>query len=370
VQIRLGDQLDFSSGTAVKPRGSKGRFPVYGSNGAIGYAPECNAVGPLIVVGRVGSYCGSVRYCDSGVWVTDNALVCRAKNPAETRYWYYALQTCRLNEYRAGSGQPLLTQRVLRDVVVWAAAANERPRIGELLGAFDDKIAANRRVIDAAEALMIATIESLCDYVPLRSLAIRSGAILELEGFDDRVALFSFSAFDGGAWPELVDSGSIKSGKSLLAAPCVLVSKLNPRIPRIWDVVALPDEMALASAEFVVLRPLDVGTSTLWSALRQPHVSETLRRKVAGTSGSRQRVRPGDLMEVPVRDVRRLPPESARAVTELGALCHARRVECARLSAVRDALLPLLMSGAVTVAGPDCPAPQRAVGARIVTGLR
>jgi hypothetical protein len=344
VQVRLGDHVDFSNGSGSRPRESKGCIPVYGANGAIGYATECNALGPLIVVGRVGSYCGSVRYCDSDAWVTENALVCRAKSPAETRYWYYALQTCRLNEHRTGSGQPLLNQRVLRDVVVWTAAANERRQIAELLGALDDKIAANQRVVDAAEALMVATVESLCDYVPLCGLASRSGTALKPDEFDDTVAHFSFSAFDGGAWPELVDSRSIMSAKFLLRGPCVLVSKLNPRIPRIWDVVNLPGGMALASTEFVVLRPRDVGTSALWSALRQPHFSEALRQQVAGTSGSRQRVQPRDLMEIPVRDVRRLPPESARAVADLGALCYARRCESVRLAAFRDIVLPLLIS--------------------------
>ena len=131
------------------------------------------------MLGRVGSYCGSVRYCDSDVWVTDNALVCRAKNPDETRYWYYALQTCRLNEHRAGSGQPLLNQRILRDVAVLDVTANERRPIGELLGALDDKIAANGRVIEAAEALMVATVESVSTTCRCRSLASRSSAVLE-----------------------------------------------------------------------------------------------------------------------------------------------------------------------------------------------
>jgi hypothetical protein len=54
-------------------------------------------------------------------------------------------------------------------------------------------------------------------------------------------------------------------------------------------------------------------------------------------------------MEIPVRDVRRLHPEAARAVTDLGALCHVRRAECMRLSAFRDLMLPLLMSGSVRV---------------------
>lgn len=147
MEVRLGEHLEFRSGSCSPPRRARGRFPVYGANGPIGFAAEHNVSGPLIVVGRVGSYCGSVRYCDSDVWVTDNAYVCRANDPAETRYWYYALQTCRLNEHRAGSGQPLLNQRTLREVSVHVAQAPERRRIAEVLGALDDKIADRKSVV-------------------------------------------------------------------------------------------------------------------------------------------------------------------------------------------------------------------------------
>jgi Type I restriction modification DNA specificity domain len=350
VNVRLADHLDLSNGT-TPAREPNGQFPVYGANGAIGFAARHNASGPLIVLGRVGSYCGSLRYCDSDVWVTDNALACRAKNPEETRYWYYALQTCRLNEHRAGSGQPLLNQRILRDISVPTVAPHERRRVAAFLGALDDKIAANDRVIVAAEALMLATVASVSEYVPLSGLVSRSTMCLEPREFDDTVSHFSFPAFDDGARPELVGARSIKSGKFLLPAPCVLFSKLNPRIPRIWDVVNLPAEMALASTEFVVLMPIDVTTSVVWSALRQPDVSQTLQQMVAGTSGSRQRIKAHDLLQVPVRDVRRLPAAASRTITALGALCHERRAESTRLSALRDALLPLLMSGKVRVSG-------------------
>ncbi len=349
MNVKLGDHLDFSNGTTPPPRESNGRFPVYGSNGAIGFAARHNAKGPLIVLGRVGSYCGSLRYCDSDVWVTDNAVVCRAKDPAETQFWYYALQTCRLNEHRAGSGQPLLNQRILRDISIPAVATHERRRVAAFLGALDDKITVNNRVIAAAEGLMLATVESVTEHVPLSSLASRSTTFVDPREFDNAIAYFSFPAFDDGAWPDKVDAGSVKSGKFLLPAPCVLISKLNPRIPRVWNVVALPTEMALASAEFVVLMPTDVDTSALLSALRVREVPETLQQMVAGTSGSRQRVRPHDLLEVPVPDVRRLSADAARTITTLGELCHARRAESARLAALRDALLPLLMSGQVRV---------------------
>ncbi len=352
MKVKLGDHLDFSNGTSPPPRTADGCFRVYGANGAIGYAAQHNATGPLIVLGRVGSYCGSLRYCDSEVWVTDNALVCRAKDPRDTRYWYYALHTCGLGDHRAGSGQPLLNQAILRDVSVAAIAVPHRRRIAGVLGAVDDKIAANERVIAAAESLMVAIAESVSDRVPLSALADRSTEFLGPGEFDDVVAHFSLPAFDDGAKPALVAAGSVKSGKFLLSHPCVLFAKLNPRIPRIWNVLRPPSRMALASTEFVVLRPVAVDTSALWAALRQPDVTETLQRRVAGTSGSHQRIQPRDLLEVRVRDVRRLAPGDSRTVTALGTLCDARRRESVRLSAFRDALLPLLISGRVRVRAP------------------
>jgi hypothetical protein len=352
VKVTLGDHLEFRNGTSPPRRALGGPFRVYGANGAIGYAAQHNATGPLIVLGRVGSYCGSLRYCDSDVWVTDNALVCRAKDPEETRFWYYALHTCGLNRQRAGSGQPLLNQGILRDVCVSTVAAPHRRRIAKLLGAVDDKIAANERVIAAAEGLMVASVQAVSDRVPLSGLASRSTEVLSPHEFDDAVAHYSFAAFDDAATPRIVAAGSVQSAKFILSEPSVLVAKLNPRIPRIWNVVSLPPEMALASTEFAVLRPLGVDTSALWSTLRQRDITETLRGRAAGTSGSHQRIHPRDLLEVRVRDVRRLAPAALRTITALGALCHARRDECVRLAAFRDALLPLLTSGRVRVRAP------------------
>jgi type I restriction enzyme S subunit len=128
-----------------------------------------------------------------------------------------------------------------------------------------------------------------------------------------------------------------------------LFAKLNPRISRIWNVVSLPSEMALASTEFVVLKPIGADTSALWSALRQYDVSKRLQQQVAGTSGSHQRIQLRDLLGVRVRDVRRLAPAASQTITRLGAMCQARRSESTRLSAYRDAVLPLLISGTVRV---------------------
>jgi hypothetical protein len=349
--VKLGDHLDFSAGDASPVRAASGPYPVYGANGAIGYAAERNARGPLIIVGRVGSYCGSLRYCDTDVWVTDNALVGRAKNPEYTRYWYYALHMCGLNRLRAGSGQPLLNQGILRSVSICDVPTTDRRRVAEILGALDDKIAANDRVIAAAEALMVALVEQVSDYTTLSSLVSKSTACLDPEGFDDMVAHYSFPAFDNGAMPSLVAGSAIKSTKFVLSEPCVLFSKLNPRIPRVWNVARMPPEMALASTEFVVLRPIGVDASAVWATLRQPRVLAMLEKMAAGMTGSRQRIQPHELLDVMVRDVRRLGAGPAGTLSNLGAQCDQRRAESAHLSTVRETLLPLLISGKLRVTG-------------------
>ncbi|MEX3655697.1 restriction endonuclease subunit S, partial [Mycolicibacterium fortuitum] len=221
--------------------------------------------------------------------------------------------------------------------------------IADVLGALDDKTAANARVVEAAESLMVNTVAAVDRWEPLSAIACHSTVSIKPEQFDKTVAHFSLPAFDAGADPELVDGETIKSTKFVLAERCVLFSKLNPRIPRIWNVEALPREMALASTEFVVLIPRGADSSALWATLAQPDVSEKLRQMVAGTSGSHQRIRPQDLLNVEVRDVRTLGTSAAEMVRQLSQVCYTRRQESQRLARTRDELLPLLMSGKLRV---------------------
>lgn len=149
----LKDYLSFRNGKTSPERVETGQFTVFGSNGPIGQTTMKNANGPFIVIGRVGSYCGSLYYSEGDAWVTDNAIVCTSNSPAETRYWYYLLQTLDLNSRSSGSGQPLLNQTVLGAIEASIAASVEREAIAEILGALDDKIAANTKLAATADEL-------------------------------------------------------------------------------------------------------------------------------------------------------------------------------------------------------------------------
>ncbi|GAA3293428.1 restriction endonuclease subunit S [Arthrobacter citreus] len=160
-QTCLKDYLSFRNGKTSPARSNQGTFPVYGSNGQIGYAEESNASGPLIVIGRVGSYCGSLYYSGEDAWVTDNAIVCTPIGSTDARYWYYALQTLDLNGRSSGSGQPLLNQGVLGSIPFGAPEKQERMAIAEVLGALDDKIAANTKLVHGLDELFSAHWQAL-----------------------------------------------------------------------------------------------------------------------------------------------------------------------------------------------------------------
>lgn len=238
----------------------------------------------------------------------------------------------------------------LRQMNVSFPAVHEQRAIAEVLGALDDKIAANRKVDTQSRELAATMVSGIASRVPLDAVAGASRRTLSPVSFgSDPVLHFSLPACDNGVPELVVDPSDIKSAKFRLTEPCVLVSKLNPRIPRIWDVPSLPDMVCLSSTEFVVLTPRSGTTSALAAALDDPRFSVALRGKVAGTSGSHQRVKPAELLATEVADIRTLNASEMNSLAALGKLRASLVDENEKLAKTRDGLLPLLMSGKLRV---------------------
>jgi type I restriction enzyme S subunit len=229
-------------------------------------------------------------------------------------------------------------------------AVQDQRAIAEVLGALDDKIAANTRQAITARELMVAKTASAQEHCELRHLATRTTSTVKPEELGDTIVdHFSLPAFDAAEGPERVQAGVIKSNKTAIDRPCVLLSKLNPRIPRAWDVVTVSERPSMASTEFLVLEPKGFSSSVLWAVISQPRFWSELSGMVAGTSGSHQRVRPGDVLAVNVIDPRTISEPVRRSISALGEHVAHVHVENVSLATTRDALLPLLMSGMVTV---------------------
>ena len=166
----LGKLVNFSNGRSSPERFSDGKYPVFGSNGLIGRANDTNAPPKSIVVGRVGSYCGSVHFSQQPCWVTDNAIKATAKDRNNPEFLFYLFKYLDLNTWRSGSGQPLINQATLNAIEVYAPEPDEQQEIGQFVGALDDRITLLRETNATLEAIAQALFKSwFVDFDPVRA---------------------------------------------------------------------------------------------------------------------------------------------------------------------------------------------------------
>ena len=169
-EVTLGDVLTFSNGDSSPDRSDDMPHPVYGSNGIIGFSNEINTSPNAIVIGRVGSYCGSLHLSNGPCWVTDNAIRGNPVDGNDSKYLFYLLHTLNLNEWRAGSGQPLLNQTTLSSIPALLPPFSEQRAIAHVLGTLDDKIELNRRMNETLEEMARALFKSwFVDFDPVRA---------------------------------------------------------------------------------------------------------------------------------------------------------------------------------------------------------
>ncbi|MFA7309174.1 MAG: restriction endonuclease subunit S [Patescibacteria group bacterium] len=144
--VDLSELAAFSNGKSSPDRLESGQYPVYGANGIIGFTDIKNSDKESIIIGRVGSYCGSLYFSENESWVTDNAIICKAKDNSDPKFIFYLLNTLGLNSRAAGSGQPLINQSILGSIeVIIPQKKEEQKEVAAVLGCLDDKIELLRR---------------------------------------------------------------------------------------------------------------------------------------------------------------------------------------------------------------------------------
>lgn len=168
---------------------------------------------------------------------------------------------------------------------------------------------------------------------------------------DEHFDHYSIPAFDDGLMPKVETGDSIKSNKTLVTEDAVLISKLNPRTPRIWIPRQHPENRSICSTEFLVCLPKNGATTEyLWALLGSPSFLAEFSSFVTGTSGSHQRVQPKAMLNMRIV----VPPSEVidvftRMISPLVQLIRSNREEVQTLRTLRDALLPKLLSGEVLV---------------------
>jgi len=248
----LANLLTFANGKTSPSRLEKFPYPVFGSNGIIGYSEEVNTSKSSIIIGRVGSYCGSVYFSDSDCWVTDNAIYALPKGENDPKFFYYLLSNLNLNQWRSGSGQPLLNQSILNSISVKVPSSQTQQAIADILNSLDEKIELNRQMSKTLEDIASTLFKSwFIDFDPVKAKA----AGQEPEGLSPEIAALFPDSF--------VDSplGKIPKGWKY----CTIGSKLTTILggtpsrlkPEYWTNGSVPWINSGKTNEFRIIKPTE-----------------------------------------------------------------------------------------------------------------
>ena len=292
----------------------------------------------------------------------------RARNGLDQSFLRYIIGSKEFTNYvlgiQTGTAVPHISSGQIKQYRFLCPTPAEQRRIASVLGALDDNIRLNQQMNETLGSMAQSLFKSLFLVVTQSVLpeGWREGKVGELatlnrdslnpgafpeETFDH----YSIPAFDKGQTPKPETGDTIKSNKFIVPPNCVMVSKLNPRIPRIW----LPDlrgpNRAVSSTEFLIATPKP-GSSRefLYCLFKDETFANLFTTMVTGTSGSHQRVKPDNLLAMDTV----IPPQSLiSSFTEASAPLFQRInhniAESRTLAALRDALLPKLLSGEAQV---------------------
>jgi type I restriction enzyme S subunit len=275
-----------------------------------------------------------------------------------------------------GSAYPAFNSKVIEiSEVLIPENINEQHRIAEILGALDDKIELNQQMNKTLEEMAMALykhwfvdfdpfrdgefVESKLGPIPkwwkveLLNNVVRIGkkSIKPFEYPNKAFLHYSIPAFDDFSYPKTELGKEIASNKTVIELDTILISKLNPRIKRIWTVYKNDSYISFTSTEFINYTLLDQDN---WAFLncffRNGEFYNEFLTYATGTTGSRQRVKPQETLKFqllyPSKTIRK---NFNKIVKNYFDQIESNIIENQTLTQTRDYLLPKLISGEVEV---------------------
>lgn len=170
-------------------------FPVYGTNGPVGWHTEPLCDRPGVIIGRKGAYRG-VHYSRIPFFVIDTAFYLKPKVKLDTRWAYYQLLTANINGMDSGSAIPSTSRDEFYKLPVAMPPVGEQVRIADALMLLDDRIELLRQTNATLESIAQALFKSwFIDFDPVRAKA--EGR--EPEGMDAATAALFPAEFEESA---------------------------------------------------------------------------------------------------------------------------------------------------------------------------
>jgi len=176
----LGDLTENFDGIRVPVTAADrraGPYPYYGASGVVDHIDGFLFDGEYLLIAEDGENLRTrttpIAFLARGkFWVNNHAHIVRANNEADTRFLMYSLRATDISGYLTGSTMPKLTQGNMNRIPLLAPPLPEQRAIAHLLGTLDDKIELNQRTSETLEAMAQALFKSwFVDFNPVRAKA-------------------------------------------------------------------------------------------------------------------------------------------------------------------------------------------------------
>jgi type I restriction enzyme S subunit len=131
---------------------ASGKFPVFGTNGLIGWHHEPLCPDPGIIIGRKGAYRG-VHYSDVPFYVIDTAFYLKPKVPYSSRWAFYTIHRYDINSMDSGSAIPSTSRDDFYNIEVVLPPLPLQKKFDEVLGPIWEKQRLNLLESDSLEQL-------------------------------------------------------------------------------------------------------------------------------------------------------------------------------------------------------------------------
>lgn len=351
-----------------------GLYPVFGGNGIRGFTDKQNFNGECAVIGRQGAYCGNVRYFNGVAYMTEHALVLQGNEKSETQFLAYLLSIMDLGRLSGQSAQPGLSVKTLKIQKVSLPNLSDQRKIAGILSALDSKIENNNKINANLEAQAEALFKSwFVDFTPFKDQPFVDSELGPIPQGWKVGKLGDLGEIVGGSTPskskpeyytthgiawltpkdlstskakftsrgeiDITDEGYKSTSTKLMPRGSVLFSSRAP----IGYLTIAKNEIC-TNQGFKSLVPNGVGTGFVYYTLR--HLTPQIENRATGSTfkeASATLMRSVETI-VPPTSILNKFEELLRPILQFQ---EKKEEENQRLAALRDTLLPKLMSGEI-----------------------
>ena len=330
-----------------------GAVRVLSSGEASGWHNEAPVKGPGFVVGRATNI-GRPTWSDEDYWPLNTVLYAKDFLGNDAKFAYYWFLATDLSAYNSGSVQPMLNRNYIANVPIDVPPVDEQRAIAATLGALDNQIGSNRRIarltLDLAEVLYLRACSRGAVTIPLKdagrwlSGGTPSTTRPEYWGGDlPWISSASLKSFFVWRSDRCLTEAGADAATNVVPAGAVLLVVRGMSLKTEFRFGVAQREVAFGQDCKAILPT--VPTAVLALALRtsREEILDLVDEAGHGT---------GRLSTDLIEQHRIQVPDDSSTIDVLDALVARGALaeqESAQLAAMRDALLPALLSGRLRV---------------------